>query len=171
MPRVIPYAQQREYRRLREAAGATKVVVDMEALRSAYGSQAYSVYRTEVEQLRAHLLTNAKIKSKDLICPFPLHGESAEQQMRIQNAIRKAAYRQEVLRDSLTAADKKLIAAGEMSMPVFLPPPDAATLIGRDLPPKIPAEGPARAAQTAAGPKRQRRPAPSSGDAARSWGS
>jgi len=98
------------------------VTVDLSSLERAYGSSGYSDFRDEIEELRKFALSPGQLR-KDLRNPFVSIGEAAMSAKRGSEKLYAAQIAREKLLASLSVAEIRKIASGEMDAPQFLPSP------------------------------------------------
>lgn len=168
----------------REGGTSARVRIDLASLERAYDDRGYFVHRKEVEELRAHWRTGAKI-SEDLLCPFPATGDSAQDQKRLGQQLRREALAAGTLVGSMSPSERKRIASGEVAPPQFASSQATPQAVQRatatPAPPATATTAPpifssnsvgANVLQDAIAPKRRavRRPPPSMEDLKRSWG-
>lgn len=165
----------------RESAGAAgaaaddvdKVCITMDVLEKAYASVAYAAHRKEVETLRSHFLTGAKIP-QDLICPFPVAGEDAAALKHLAQQMRREARAAAELLASLSPQERKAIREQKAAAPEFASSmrPGSAAAQDAGLPAPVPQSIGTMMVRDMQAPKPKvvRKPPPSKADLNRSWG-
>jgi AAA domain len=169
----------------REGGAGADLCVDLPALEAAYAHQSFHMHRKEIEELRAHWLTGAKI-SNDLLCPFPDSGERELAQKHMVQQWRLAAQAAGMVISTMGPQERKRLAEGKGAPPQFTSSPPPAQpphppVETRSHPQPAPAQAqPGQSASNVGAnllkdliaPKNRavRRPPPTVDDLKRSWG-
>lgn len=152
----------------RERANSPNPHVDLDALQRAHGSQAFAVFREEIDLLRTHRLTGRHIRA-DLTCPFELAGDAAKREKELVDELRRRTLAQAIVDSAGPPLPVPAAPSGAPAEPATAQDDPRAGGID-DEPPQKWVVKPAAASRTPAAQKRPRRPPPTLGDALRTWG-